>query len=43
MELLTKWNLLDACGSEILKFSQKICWDDIHLPLSVKQGRQLLD
>jgi hypothetical protein len=43
MELLTKWNLSDACGSEILKFSQKICRDDIHLPSSVKQGRQLLD
>ena len=25
MELITKWNLSDACGSDILKFSRKIC------------------
>ena len=43
MELLTKWNLSDACGSDLLKFSKKICHDDIILPTSVKQGRQLLD
>jgi hypothetical protein len=43
MELLTKWNLSDACGSDILKFSKKICRDDVNLPTSVKQGRQLLD
>ena len=43
MKLLTKWNLSDACGSDILKFSKKICRDDIILPTSVKQGRQLLD
>jgi len=43
MELLTKWNLSDACGSDILKFSRKICYDDVNLPSSVKQGRQLLD
>ena len=43
MELLTKWNLSDACGSDILKFSRKISRDDISLPTSVKQGRQLLD
>ena len=43
MELLTKWNLSDACGSDILKFSQKICCDDVNLLLSVKQGYQLLD
>ena len=27
----------------ILKFSKKICRDDVNLPTSVKQGRQLLD
>ena len=43
MELLTKWNLSDACSSDILKFSRKICCDDVTLPTSVKQGRQLLD
>lgn len=43
MGLLTKWNLSDACGGELLKFSQKICRDDVILPRSVKQGRQLLD
>src|ERR1041384_5822143 len=43
MELLAKWNLSDACGSDILKFSRKICRDDVNLPTSVKQGRQLLD
>jgi len=43
MELLAKWNLSDACGSDILKFSKKICRDDVNLPTSVKQGRQLLD
>jgi hypothetical protein len=43
MELLTKWNLSDACGSDILKFSRKIRRDDVNLPSSVKQGRQLLD
>jgi hypothetical protein len=43
MELLTKWNLSDACGSDILKFSKKICRDDVILPTSVKKGRQLLD
>jgi len=43
MELLTKWNLSDACGSDILKFARKICRDDVTLPTSVKQGRQLVD
>src|SRR6266496_4337094 len=43
MELLTKWNLSDAYGSDILKFSKKICRDDMNLPTSVKQGRQLYD
>src|SRR5207245_11658109 len=43
MELLAKWNLSDACGSDIFKFSKKICRDDVNLPTSVKQGRQLLD
>src|SRR5205085_11702865 len=43
MELLAKWNLSDTCGSDILKFSKKICRDDVNLPTSVKQGRQLLD
>src|SRR5437762_14309101 len=43
MELLAKWNLSDACGSDILKFSRKICWDDVNLPSSVKQSRQLLN
>ena len=42
MELLAKWNLSDACGSDILKFSKKICHDNVNLPTSVKQGRQLL-
>jgi len=41
--MLTKWNLSDACGSDILKFARKVCRDDITLPTSVKQGRQLLD
>ena len=31
MELLTKWNLSDACASDILKFSCKICHDDVIL------------
>ena len=43
MELLSRWNLSDACGSDILKFTKKICRDDVNLPTSVKQGRQLLD
>src|SRR5881275_3202747 len=43
MELLAKWNLSDACGSDILKFSKKICRDDVNLPTSVKQDCQLLD
>src|SRR5688572_16145278 len=43
MELLVKWNLSDACGSDILKFSRKICRDDVILPTSTKQGRQLID
>ena len=43
MELLTKWNLSDACGSDILKFARKIGRDNINLPTSVKQGRQTLD
>ena len=43
MELLTKWNLSDTCGSDILKFSKKICRDGVILPTSVKQGRRLLD
>src|SRR5215475_9832247 len=43
MALLTKWNLSDTCGSNILKFSRKICRDDVMLPTSVKQGHQLLD
>ena len=29
MALLTKWNLSDACGSDILKFARKICRDDV--------------
>src|SRR5207245_9911855 len=41
MELLAKWNLSDACGSDILKFSKKICHDNVNLPMLVKQGRQL--
>ena len=43
MELLVKWNLSDACGSDLLKFTKKICRDDVILPTSVKQGRQTLD
>ena len=43
IELLAKWNLSDTCGSDILKFSKKICRDDVNLPTSVRQGRQLLD
>ena len=43
MELLAKWNLSNACSSDILKFSKKICHDDMNLPTSVKQGCQLLD
>src|ERR1044072_9178586 len=43
MELLAKWNLSDACGSDILKFSKKICHDDVNLPTSVTHGRQSLD
>src|SRR5271155_2804744 len=43
MELLTKWNLSDACGSDILKFARKISHNDVNLPTSVKQGRQLID
>ena len=43
MTTLTKWNLSDACGSDILKFMRKVCRDDITLPTSVKQGRQLMD
>jgi hypothetical protein len=43
MELVTKWSLSDACASDILKFSHKICRDDINLPSSIKKGRQLLD
>jgi len=43
MKLLIKWNLSDACDSNILKFSQKICYDDTNLPSSVKQDCQLLN
>ena len=43
MALLTKWNLSEACGSDILKFSRKICRDNVILPTSVKQGHQLID
>jgi len=43
MELITKWNLSDACSNDILKFSRKICSEDVILPTSTKQGRQLLD
>src|SRR5256884_4565841 len=43
MALLTKWNLSEACGSDILKFLRKICRDDVRLPTSVKQGHQLID
>jgi len=43
MKLLVKWNLSDACGSDILKFSRKICRDNVILPTSTKQERQLID
>src|SRR4051794_13280696 len=43
MELLFRWNLSNACGSDILKFTKKICRDDVDLSTSVKQGYQLLD
>ena len=43
MELITKWNLSDACSNDLLKFSRKIRRDDVILPTSVKQGRQSLD
>lgn len=43
MELITKWNLSNACSNDILKFAHKIRRDDKVLPTSVKQGRQLLD
>jgi hypothetical protein len=43
MDLVTKWSLSDACASDILKFSHKICRDGINLPSSIKKGRQLLD
>ena len=43
MELVTKWNLSDACANDIFKFSRKICRDDVKLPTSAKQARQLLD
>ena len=33
----------DACANDILKFSRKICRDDVKLPTSAKQARQLLD
>ncbi|CAG8779661.1 8334_t:CDS:1, partial [Rhizophagus irregularis] len=31
MELLTKWNLSDACDNNILKFSKKICHNNVIL------------
>ncbi len=43
MGLVVKWNLSDACASDILQFSRKICGEDIILPSSIKQGRQFLD
>lgn len=43
IKLVVKWNLSDACSSEILRFSQKICRDNVLLPTSTKQGRQFLD
>jgi len=43
MELLTRWNLSDTYSSDILKFAYKICYDNIILSLSIKQGHQLLD
>ena len=36
------WNC-SLNGSDILKFSRKICRDDVILPSSTKQGRQLID
>src|SRR5881275_2266731 len=43
MELLAKWNLSDACSNNILKFSKKICHDDVNLSTLVKHDCQLLD
>ncbi|GET59432.1 hypothetical protein GLOIN_2v1784311 [Rhizophagus irregularis DAOM 181602=DAOM 197198] len=43
MELLTKWNLSDACDNNILKFSKKICHNNVILLTLVKKGHQLLD
>src|SRR2546421_6882873 len=39
MELLAKWNLSNACSSDILKFSKKICHDDVNLPTDRKSTR----
>ena len=38
IELLARWNLSDTCGSDILKFSKKICRDDVNLPTSVSKS-----
>jgi hypothetical protein len=43
MKLITKWNLSDACSSEILQFSKSIAREEIVLPSSVKQGRKFVD
>src|SRR5215471_21871585 len=36
IELITKWNLSDVYDNVILKFSRKICRNDVTLPTSVK-------
>ena len=43
VELITKRNLLDACGSKIFKLLKKISRDNVILPTSVKQSHQFLD
>jgi len=43
MNLIAKWNLSDACSSELLRFLKSIAHGGVVLPNSVKQGRKLLD
>ncbi len=43
LELVVKWNLLDAYANAILQFLRKIYCEDIILLSSIKQGCQFLD
>ena len=43
MKIIINRGLSEAIGNELLKFSRRICQDDIILPTSIKQGYQFID